>query len=94
MTTCRAVEIGPSASRKNETDERLRMDLFPRNLLFIQVLTLGETPYQRICSSGLPTCIITSLDKKLCNSILLEKEKWQRKVDALDTAIQIYIEKG
>ena len=32
--------------------------------------------------------------KKPCQSLHLQKEKWGRKVEALDTAIEIYIEKG
>ena len=40
------------------------------------------------------SCQLQVERKKPCQSLHLQKEKWGRKVEALDTAIEIYIEKG
>ena len=47
-----------------------------------------------ICASDLPTCQYTESQKIPCSSLLREEEKWKRRVDALDTAINIYVQKG
>ena len=39
-------------------------------------------------------CVLTIKQKIPCLKMLLEEERWKRRVDALDTAIEIYVEKG
>jgi len=46
----------------------------------------------RQCEADLPTCQISEEIKRPCSLLKLEEEKWRRRVQALDTAIDIYIE--
>ena len=37
---------------------------------------------------------VPDITKRPCLSLRLEEQEWKRRVDALDTAIEIYVEKG
>ena len=43
------------------------------------------------CKAGLPTCTVEDTRKLPCSSLLREEEKWNRRVEALETAVEMYI---
>ena len=47
-----------------------------------------------VCLAGFEYCQLVKSEKTSCQSLILEEEKWMRKVSALETAIDIYMEKG
>ena len=46
------------------------------------------------CENQLSVCSVPKKHKIPCSSLLNEEAKWKRKVDALETAIQLYALKG
>ena len=48
--------------------------------------------YRKFFQAGFPTCTIREVLKRPCSFMKLEEEKWNRRVEALDTAIGLYLD--
>ena len=50
-------------------------------------------PCHDLCVAGFEYCEIPQVKKTSCQSLILQEEKWLRRVSALGTAIDIYLDK-